>query len=244
MAPVVPAGGACGRGRGRRPTGSAWREFCASCGRSWSLTDLRWRCACGGLLDLVGPLADPFPAPARNAAAPLSPLRRYRAALPPGAGTVDLGLTITPVAEVRPGVYVKADYEHPTGSFKDRGASVMLGGAAALGVPAVVADSSGNAGKAAAAHAAAAGIECTVYLPAATVATKVAGISKYGATVVEVSGDRGSGGRRRPRPRPAGRSLRGRWYASHVHQPAVPPRREDVGLRALRTDPGTFRAGR
>lgn len=194
-----------------------WREICSSCGRSWAPADLRWLCTCGGLLDLVGPLADPFGPGADPVGAPeaASPLVRYAAALPPGAGRVDLGLSVTPVAEVRPGVYVKADYEHPTGSFKDRGASVMLGGAADLGVHSVVVDSSGNAGKSAAAHAAAAGIDCTVYLPAGTAANKVAGISHYGATVVEVPGDRAAAATA------AQEAVRasGRWYASHVHQP-------------------------
>jgi threonine synthase len=144
-----------------------------------------------------------------------APLVRYRHALPPGAGRVDLGLRVTPVSEVRPGLFVKADYEQPTGSFKDRGSSVMLGAAMALGIRSVVVDSSGNAGLAAAAHASRAGIECSVYVPAGTAPAKVAAIATYGATVVEVPGGR------RAAALAAQDEVRatGRWYASHVYQP-------------------------
>ena len=141
---------------GAAPLG-AWREVCSRCGRSWSLVDRRWLCTCGGLLDLVGPLVDPWQAGAARTGtgrlAPSgSPLLRYRATLPPGAAAVDLGMTITRVAELRLGMFVKADYQQPTGSFKDRGAAVTIGVAAGLGVDAVVVDSSGNAGKSAAAQ--------------------------------------------------------------------------------------------
>lgn len=203
--------------------GPRWRHVCSACGRVWPLEGRRWRCACGGLLDLVGPLADPVPGggpPAAGSPPPTgSPLARYRGALPPGAGTVDLGMEVTPVAELTPGCWVKADYLHPTGSYKDRGASVMIGTAARLGVTEVLVDSSGNAGQAAAAHAARAGMTATVYLPAGTAPAKVAAIAAFGPAVVEVPGGRsaaaaaamaaaGPGGPGRP------------WYASHVWQPA------------------------
>ena len=189
---------------------AAWREVCTRCGRVWALSDRRWLCACGGLLDLAGPLADPL----RGGSAG-SPLARYAAALPPGAGDADLGLAVTPVVEVRPGMLVKADYEQPTGSFKDRGAAVMIGVAARLGVRYLVVDSSGNAGKAAAAHAARAGLACTVHLPAGTARAKVAAIAGYGAVVVEAPGGRQAAAEAAQRDVAAG----GRWYASHVHQP-------------------------
>lgn len=219
----------------------AWREVCSRCGQVWALADRRWTCRCGGLLDLVGPLADPLgatgsmseggtggaggtggPGGAGGAGgtggaggASVSPLARYAAALPPGSGSVDLGLTVTRAVEVTPAVWVKADYEQPTGSFKDRGASVMIGVALRLGVDSIVVDSSGNAGKAAAAHAARAGMACVVYLPAGTAATKVEAMAGYGAEVVEVPGGRQAAADAAQRD--LARS--GRWYASHVHQP-------------------------
>ena len=200
-------------GDGRAGLGR-WREVCSACGRSWALTDLVWRCSCGGLLDLVGPLVDPVAGGAGGASA--SPLARYRDALPAGSAAIDLGMEVTPVAELRPGWWVKADYRHPTGSFKDRGAAVMVGLAATLGVDRLVVDSSGNAGKAAAAHAARAGVASTVYLPAGTDRAKVAGIAGYGAEVVEVPGGRSAAADAAMAAVGAG----GSWYASHVWQPA------------------------
>lgn len=144
-----------------------------------------------------------------------SPLTRYGAALPPGSGSVDLGLTVTRAVEVAAGVWVKVDYEQPTGSFKDRGASVMIGVAHRLGVDAIVVDSSGNAGKAAAAHAARAGMSCAVYLPAGTAAAKVEAMADYGAEAVEVPGGRQAAADAAQRDLASS----GRWYASHVHQP-------------------------
>jgi threonine synthase len=189
----------------------AWRQVCTRCGRTWSPADLRWSCSCGGLLDLVGPLADPFGRPDEG-----SPLRRYRDALPPFAPAADLGMSITPLALLGEERWVKVDYAHPTGSFKDRGSSVMLGGAAVLGVGSAIVDSSGNAGKAAAAHSRALGIDCTVYLPESTPAAKVTAMSGYGASVVAVPGERAAAAAAAI----AAVSSGNRWYASHVHQPS------------------------
>jgi threonine synthase len=172
-----------------------WREVCSACGRTWRLEDLRWCCACGGLLDLVGPLGD----------------------APPGAGAIDLGMAVTRLVPAGPDRYLKLELEQPTGSFKDRGASVMIGAAAALGVPSVVVDSSGNAGKSAAAHAARAGLACTVYVPAGTAPEKIAAITAYRGRVIEVPGGRSAAA---VAAQDAVTAAGGReWYASHVHQP-------------------------
>ncbi len=194
---------------------SWWREVCARCGRAWDLSARLWRCRCGGLLDLVGPVVDPLaglPAPPSGRY-----LQRYRPALPPGGAGVDLGAEVTPAVAVRPGVWVKADYEQPTGSFKDRGAAVMIGVAASLGVASVMIDSSGNAGRAVARCAARAGLDCTVYLPAGTGPAKVRAIAGSGASVIEVPGGRAAAAAAAV----AAASAPGApFYASHVHQPS------------------------
>src|SRR6476646_7592821 len=63
-------------------------------------------------------------------------------------------------------VYAKLEFANPTGSFKDRGMAVLVAAARAGGATHLVEDSSGNAGAAAAAYAARAGMTCTVYAPA------------------------------------------------------------------------------
>ena len=167
----------------------AWTEVCARCGRTWSIADRRWRCRCGGLLDLVGP-GGPTPGLAWSE--------------PP-----------TPLVEAGAGVWLKADYELPTGSFKARGAAAMIAGAASVGVEHVVVDSSGNAGRAAAFYARAAGMSAEVFVPAGTDPKKVSGIESLGASVVMVPGDREATA--------AAAQVRlgesGAWYASHVYQP-------------------------
>ena len=123
-------------------------------------------------------------------------LWRYREALPipDDADIVTLGEGMTPLirldAAADSGHYVKLDYLCPTGSYKDRGASVLLTHLKALGVEEVVEDSSGNAGAAIAAYSTRAGIRCTIYCPASTSKGKLAQIAAYGAELKLVEGNR------------------------------------------------------
>jgi threonine synthase len=189
---------------------------CRRCGRGWPLAQPGWRCRCGGLFDLQGPLADPLDQAGEGS--PWS-LWRYRAVLPAGDSSiwkkVSLGEGLTPLVPVRPGLWCKLDYVTPTGSFKDRGAAVLLAVAAELGVARVVVDSSGNAGRAVAAYAARAGIAADVYVPSGTPTPKVAGIMASGARAVVVQGDRSAAAAA------AQQAVRtsGAWYASHVYRP-------------------------
>ena len=123
-------------------------------------------------------------------------LWRYREALPipDDADIVTLGEGMTPLIPLNASAdaehYVKLDYLCPTGSYKDRGASVLLTHLKALGVEEVVEDSSGNAGAAIAAYSARAGIRCTIYCPASTSKGKLAQIAAYGAELRLVEGNR------------------------------------------------------
>ncbi len=122
-------------------------------------------------------------------------LWRYREALPIGEETeiVTLGEGMTPLVPLdvnAPEHFVKLDYLCPTGSYKDRGASVLLTHLKALGVETVVEDSSGNAGAAIAAYSARAGIHCTIYCPESTSKGKLRQISAYGAELKLVAGNR------------------------------------------------------
>lgn len=87
-------------------------------------------------------------------------------------------------------VYIKQEQLFPTGSYKDRGATVLMSVAANEGVKEVVQDSSGNAGCAIAAYAARAGIKCKIYVPGDTSEAKLAQIRMYGAKLERVDGDR------------------------------------------------------
>jgi len=85
---------------------------------------------------------------------------------------------------------VKMDYLFPTGSYKDRGATVLISKMKEWGVQKVVEDSSGNAGSAIAAYCAKAGIECEIYVPQGTSSEKTVQIQAYGATLRKVQGSR------------------------------------------------------
>jgi threonine synthase len=191
---------------------AAWLLVCRRCGRLWPLSEPGWRCRCGGLWDLQGPRADPL------ATAPVWSLWRYQSVLPAPSfiwKKVSLGEGLTPLVPVRPGLWGKLEYVSATGSFKDRGAAVMMSVAAGLGVERVVADSSGNAGRAVAAYAARAGIPAEVYVPESTAAPRVAAMEAFGARVVVVAGDRAAAAAL------AGAAVEGTgaWYASHVYRP-------------------------
>jgi threonine synthase len=85
---------------------------------------------------------------------------------------------------------VKIDYLFPTGSYKDRGATVLMSKMKEWGVQKAVEDSSGNAGSAIAAYCAKAGIKCEIYVPRDTSPEKTVQIRAYGATLREVQGSR------------------------------------------------------
>lgn len=162
------------------------------------MSPLRYRCDCGNALNL----AETSHIRSKGSRHTQWALRngilslwRYREALPIAADTdiVTLGegmTPLTPLEATAPEHLVKLDYLCPTGSYKDRGASVLLTHLKALGVEAVVEDSSGNAGAAIAAYSARAGIRCTIYCPASTSKGKLRQISAYGAQLKLVEGNR------------------------------------------------------
>jgi threonine synthase len=87
-------------------------------------------------------------------------------------------------------VYYKLDFLFPTGSFKDRGTTVMMSALKTAGVCEIVEDSSGNAGASVAAYAARAGIESYIYVPDYASRGKIAQIEAFGAHIVRVKGTR------------------------------------------------------
>ena len=84
----------------------------------------------------------------------------------------------------------KLEFESLTGSFKDRGSSVMLAVAAESGVTELVEDSSGNAGASVAAYSALVGVRAHIFAPASAPAAKLKQIAVYGASVHAVDGTR------------------------------------------------------
>src|SRR5260221_5075233 len=111
---------------------------------------------------------------------------------------VTLGEGATPIVDLprwgasigAPRAMAKLEHFAPTGSFKDRGMTLVVSRAVELGATALIEDSSGNAGASTAAYAARAGLPATVYVPALAPAAKVRQIAAAGATVIPIEGPR------------------------------------------------------
>lgn len=163
---------------------------CTACGKSYGDSEWIWRCPCGGYLQIA---ARPAFDPGRIRTATRS-LWRYRDLLPLRVKeTVTLEEGWTPLTSARwagRDVGFKLDFVNPTGSYKDRGATLQVSFLKGLGLTHVHDDSSGNAGAALAAYAARAGLACDIYCPAHASAGKLVQIRAYGARLVQVPGTR------------------------------------------------------
>ena len=85
-------------------------------------------------------------------------------------------------------LWIKDEAGNPTGSFKARGLSAAVSKAKELGHTKIALPTAGNAGGAAAAYAAKAGMECHVFMPADTPPVFRIECERYGATVTLVDG--------------------------------------------------------
>ena len=187
---------------------------CRTCGKEHPLDSRIWQCPCGGLLDIR--FTARFP---RGRITNRKPnMWRYREAIPiqDDSSIVSFDEGFTPMLDLDIGgrkVLFKSEHLHPTGSFKDRGASVLISKARELGITHVIEDSSGNAGAAIAAYCARAGIVSDIYVPASTSPQKVAQIRAYGAHLKTIKGSR------EDIADAALKAATGKYYASHSYNP-------------------------
>jgi threonine synthase len=187
---------------------------CTACGTTFPLDAPRWRCDCGAVLDIAfASLLDPRQIRERKPT-----MWRYREALPihHDASIVSMEEGFTPLLRVHFGdrpLWIKQEQLFSSGSYKDRGASLLVSKIRELGVSQVVEDSSGNAGCAIAAYCARAGVECTILVPEDTSPAKAAQIEAYGARLQRVPGTR------EDTARAALRAAERTYYASHSWNP-------------------------
>jgi threonine synthase len=87
-------------------------------------------------------------------------------------------------------LHFKLEWLNPTGSFKDRGTSLVASTLAMQGIGEALTDSSGNGGSSLSAYCARAGIRLRVLVPASTSASKVLQARAYGAEVELIQGGR------------------------------------------------------
>lgn len=180
---------------------------CMSCGQTFAGDKALTSCpACGGLLDANIDLnqrltPDSFAAPKGSVEA-LSGVWRYRALLPAfseddivsrfeGNNPLYWSEQITGYAGLNQGRFgVQHEGHNPTGSFKDRGMTVAVTHAKAIGARIIACASTGNTSASLASYGATAGIPAMVLVPDGKIsASKLSQTTAYGATVVQVEGD-------------------------------------------------------
>ncbi|MCR0983541.1 threonine synthase [Roseomonas populi] len=159
-------------------------------GQTWPLEVPRWRGEDGQPLLLTD-----LPGIGRDAINPAAAgLWRYAAALPfrPRAPiTMGEGRTpLVPRAWKGFEALFKCEWLMPTGSFKDRGAAVMLSLLRDQGITAVLEDSSGNGGAAIATYAAAGGMGARILVPDSTSPAKTVQSRAVGAEIQLTPGTR------------------------------------------------------
>ncbi len=193
--------------------------YCEKCGQKFPEKMLLWRCGCGGPLNCDTASFRFAPDPS------LPGIWRYASSLPVDepARAVRLGEGMTPLAPCvwdygagETEILCKYDALSPTGSYKDRGVAVQISRMKELGVPRLVEDSSGNAGASMAAYAAAAGMECEIFVPDSASEGKCVQIEAYGATLRRIPGPREA---TTAAAEDAAKSV---YYASHNWSPYFP----------------------
>lgn len=187
---------------------------CYVCGKDYPFDTRSFVCSCGGFFQIK----EQESYQEKKLRKHDRTIWKYRDffGLPDDLSPVSLGEGFTPLIhrtiDGSP-LSFKLDYMQPTGSFKDRGASVLLSVVKYLDVSEVVEDSSGNAGAAVSAYSAAAGIGCRVYVPEYTPDGKLTQMRLYGAKVVKVSGTR------QDASNAVLKASKNAYYASHLYSP-------------------------
>jgi len=179
---------------------------CVRCEADFSGAEVRYTCDCGGTLDVVHdgrPDIDPERLDARRMS--LDPIDRsgvwrFRELVLPvdrahmvarNEGNTSLYDAPTLAAHVGlDALQLKHEGENPTGPFKDRGMTVAVTMACALGKRRVACASTGNTSASMASYAAIAGLDAYVFVPAGKVAFgKLSQAVAYGARTIEIEGD-------------------------------------------------------
>ena len=123
---------------------------------------------------------------------------RYRELLPlrDDAHLITMGEGGTPLCQARnlslmlnqPHIYVKDERQGPTGSFKDRQASLAISAMKEHGITEAVVASTGNVAISYSAYSAHAGIKMWTFLTSAVPAEKMREVALYGSEVIKVTG--------------------------------------------------------
>ena len=187
----------------------SWHLECAICAQRYEGLDRRYRCDCGGVLDVIHDLSairdqvtlKTFDDRLRSKRTiDKSGVWRFRELVLPVdeslmAARPEGNTNLYDVAELvdftgTERFRVKHEGENPTGSFKDRGMTSGVTAARVLGMKSVAVASTGNTSASAAAYAARAGMRAYVFIPDGQIAFgKLSQALAYGATTIQIDGD-------------------------------------------------------
>lgn len=161
---------------------------CAECGARMTHDVLVSRCPCCG-----GVLLVEYERVAKLTREDAPGIWRYSVALPVRASPVSMGEGGTPLiratrlTDADAKLYFKDETRNPTGTFLDRGMSVLVTKLRERGVERVIGGVCGDAGASLAAYCARAGLTCKLYVPRDTDTSKLCQMLLFGAEV-EVAG--------------------------------------------------------
>ena len=166
---------------------------CSRCGKEYSPEEKLFRCpSCSSYFNLKLDRLKFDPESLDNNSG--SGIWRYKSVIPVKKENIisysEEKTPLTSYSSESGELLIKLDYLFPSGSYKDRGAAVMVSKVKELNVDYVVEDSSGNAGASVAAYCAKGGINCSIYVPASNSEAKLSQIKSYGAELVAVEGTR------------------------------------------------------
>ena len=135
--------------------------------------------------------------PAQLASRPFD-LWRYRELLPirnpnPSLALGEGGSPLLPAINLRmmlgcPNIYIKDERQGPTGSFKDRQASVTIAALKEAGITEMVAASTGNVAISYSAYASRAGMKLWAFVTSLVPSVKMREIALYGSQVIKITG--------------------------------------------------------
>ncbi len=175
-------------------------QACIECHEKYSLDQIIYRCACGGLIEVSHQAIPPLEKGGLGGILGDSGVWRFKNAVlsvpeneiishPEGNTRLYQREVLSRWAGLA-NLLLKHEGENPTGSFKDRGMTVAVTQANRLGQKALACASTGNTSASLASYGAQAGLKTIVFLPAGKVAPgKLAQALAYGAELSEVEGD-------------------------------------------------------
>jgi len=182
-----------------------WKLRCVDCATEYDAMKVRYRCDCGGTLDVIH---DRAPVSLKTfeqrklsrAAIDRSGVWRYRELVLPlqdheivtrceGDTNLYPSDIINRYCQTE-GFLLKHEGENPTGSFKDRGMTVAVSVAKTMGASAIACASTGNTSAALASYAAVSGLGSFVFIPGGKIAYgKLSQALAYGATTIQIDGN-------------------------------------------------------